>query len=221
MKLYLLVTQVAWLFQVANAGKNCDYGNDLQRCFTRSLSPASAYCSSYLSIPVVTITTTPSAYVFDILGFPNCSRYYSSFIRVPSIASVETDVVISTITSTFYSTGIATTVETTFTTTITTAPAPLAKRATSNFDCITSKTRGPVLYAPASISSACSCLGLARKTVVHTAGTSTKTSYSQITETTSTTSTLQVPTTVVCILRLIWARSLHFSIDYQHNHNKH
>lgn len=65
MKLFLyFLTSNAVLLRVVLAGANSACSgvlNDIERCFLGAPATASAYCSSYLSVPIITVTFTPSA----------------------------------------------------------------------------------------------------------------------------------------------------------------
>ncbi len=205
-----IVAAFALLSAGVEAGSKCTGNlNNLQRCFVASSGLASAYCGSYLFVPIVTVTSTPSAYAFsETQSSPWLSLTVARTITLPNIVATQTDTLLSTEISIFYSTGTERDIETVFSATTTTLDPPTqAKKrqvATSDMSCITKK-RGdpPILYEASSISLACSCLSVAPQTLTVIAALATETIYIPETTTTPITSVVEVITTLVGI-SLLW-----------------
>lgn len=66
------------------ANSQCNPGNNLQRCFLSPSQLATPYCSSFLSIPVATVTVTTSP-ISWVVSCRECRRCYS-FVSAISLS---------------------------------------------------------------------------------------------------------------------------------------
>ncbi|KAF4620208.1 hypothetical protein G7Y89_g14613 [Cudoniella acicularis] len=166
---------------------SCQHDN-LLRCFIASTNLAYPFCSSYISLPVATITvqtTTPvkPLTLQTVVGV-------STEIQTSTFTSTTTIVVTTTQESIQYTTVITTiTIHTPFTE----PPVRRVKRSIAQLECMTDGTT----YDPSKISSVCSCLTVPQSTtrVTATSPTSTNTQYQDITSLITKTTILTLLTT--------------------------
>ncbi|KAH0551146.1 hypothetical protein GP486_007517 [Trichoglossum hirsutum] len=189
----------AVLFSAVNGSpvekRDCNHDNLLRGLLATSIqADASKYCSSYLSIPVVT-STVSTVTPYATLTYP-VEVYVTTYITVDTTVTetdyttstiCETDTNYVTVTSTDYDTVTAYT--TTYTTICPHPPPPpphgWKPREAGPIERRNLFPSGLSSYPPSRISSACSCLSVPTSTtsVTATAPTATVTDYETETET--------------------------------------